>query len=211
MAVARFLGWAAVVTIVLGVAAPVPAARITHTTPPRTSEDGKAADVSPPFTSGTRSLVAVVSNLQAQPDGVIPLCVICPPAVAEVSRPTVNLAHPIIGDAADSGFYTRANGSVTRNGRDLFLLGPITFNLTIAGLSEASTMTGPAFALAASPAASTDTGPQRCVTCDSAPSSVLVVVLVIFVAVGVLVQWRWRDARGDAALAAPALRRRGPP
>src|SRR5262245_519459 len=52
--------------MVLGTAAPVPAAVITYTTPP----GGLAVSAEPTFTTGPNSLTIVVNNLQANPTSV---------------------------------------------------------------------------------------------------------------------------------------------
>ncbi len=99
------------------------------------------------------------------------LCVICPAGGTVVSAPTVNPENTIIGPAAGSGFYTNANGSIANNGpHNPFLFGPVTFNLTIAGLTSASTISGVVFSFGTATGADTEgcvqgdcgTRPHRC-------------------------------------------------
>jgi hypothetical protein len=57
--------------MVLGVTAPAPAAVITYTTPPGSTQGGHPVDVSATFTTSAGQLQIVVNNLQADPVSVI--------------------------------------------------------------------------------------------------------------------------------------------
>ena len=145
-----------------------------------------------PFT--TRWVLRQSSSLPFELGTRFTLCVICSSGGTEVSWPTGNPVQTIIGDAAASGFYTNAGSSIAGNGsHNPFLFGPVMSNLTLAALSETPTLTGVAFSLGASAAAD----PQGCVACTSVPSAVLLLVLGLFVAAGIFVQSRWREARRD--------------
>lgn len=257
---ARFIGWAVAATMVLGVAVPVPAAVITYTTLPGSTQAGLPVNVSAQFTTGTNSLQVVVNNLQANPTSVIQnlsdldfvistgqtvvgtgggidsssglersvgkagkgndnpfsdgslvatgwglresfslpfglgtgftLCLICPAGGTEVTAPTGPPEHTIIGPPAASNFYTNANGSIANNdSHNPFLFGPVTFNLTIAGLTSESTITGVVFSFGTT--AGNDTPGTRV----PLPPSVLMVGLGTVVAAGVFIRSRRREAR----------------
>ena len=59
MRLAKFFGWATAATMVLGVAVPVPAAVITYTTPPGSTQDSHPVSVSAQFTTSANQLVIV--------------------------------------------------------------------------------------------------------------------------------------------------------
>jgi hypothetical protein len=137
------------------------------------------------------------------------LCVICPSGGTVVSGPTVNPENTIIGPAAASGFYTNASGSIAGNDpHNPFLFGPVTFNLTIAGLTSASSISGVVFSFGTT-AAGSDT--QGCVqgACGSTtttsvpvPPSVMLLGLGTIVGAVIVVRARRREA---CASAAPAV------
>lgn len=74
------------------------------------------------------------------------LCIICPSGGTVVVAQSGQPAHTLIGPPDGSNFYSNANGSIAGNGpHNPFLIGPVTFDLTIQGLTSLSTISAVVF------------------------------------------------------------------
>ena len=267
---ATFLGWAAIVTMMLGTAAPAPATVITYTTPPGSTQDSLPVSVSATFTTGTDWLQIVVNNFQVNPTSVtqnlsaldfvistgqtgvgvgggltsssgtsrtvdtagkgssdnpftdngtvstgwglreglslpfglgtgFALCLICPSGGTQVSAPTANPENTIIGGSDGSNFYSNANGSIAGNdAHNPFLFGPVTFNLTIAGLTSDSTIAGVVFSFGTTAGNDTQGCEGSCSTTTTqvpTPPSAMLIGLGVVVAGAAVARSRWRNTR----------------
>ena len=131
------------------------------------------------------------------------LCLICPSGGTQVTAPTAQPEHTIIGPPNGSNFYTNANGSIADNdAHNPFLFGPVTFTLTIQGLTDASTITGVVFSFGTTAGNDTQGCVERQCTSVPLPASVLMVGLGTMMAAGAFVRSRRRDARRGVRLVA---------